>query len=90
VKPETAQTAKTMVGIAAGIASVAIPGAAIPIQIGRAAAIGIIEAYDALMQARPAEVTVEEWRAILAGPVHSPNFVDGLVNEARTNRSTNS
>lgn len=84
------ETIKTAVGIAANVASVAIPGAAVPIQIGRAAAIGLIEAYDALMAARPAEVTVEEWREILRSPIHQPGFVDNVVNEARSNRTTNS
>lgn len=83
-------TIKTAVGIAANVASVAIPGAAVPIQIGRAAAIGLIEAYDALMAARPAEVSVEEWRALLRSPIHQDGFVDSVVNEARTNRKTNS
>lgn len=87
---KTTEAIKTGVGIAAGIASVAIPGAAVPIQIGRAAALGIIEAYDALMAARPADVTVEEWRDLLRSPIHQPGFVDSVVNEARNNRSTNS
>lgn len=84
------ETIKAAVGIAANVASVAIPGAAVPIQIGRAAAIGLIEAYDALMAARPAEVTVDEWREILRSPIHQPGFVDNVVNEARSNRTTNS
>lgn len=84
-----ADTIKTAVGIAANIASVAIPGAAVPIQIGRAAALGLIEAYDALMAARPADVTVEEWRELLRSPIHKDGFVDTVVNEARTNRSSN-
>jgi hypothetical protein len=87
---KTTENIKTVVGIAAGVASVAIPGAAVPIQIGRAAAMGLIEAYDALMAARPAEVSVEEWRALLRSPIHTDGFVDVVVNEARTNRSTNS
>ena len=84
-----ADTIKTAVGIAANIASVAIPGAAVPIQIGRAAALGLIEAYDALMAARPADVTIEEWRELLRSPIHKDGFVDTVVNEARTNRSSN-
>ncbi len=87
---KTTETIKTAVGIAAGVASVAIPGAAVPIQIGRAAFVGIIDAYDALMAARPAEVSVEEWRALLRSPIHQDGFVDTVVNEARNNRSTNS
>lgn len=81
------ETAKTIVATGADIASVLVPGAALPIQIGRMAALGIIEAYDALMASRPADVTVDQWRAILAGPVHSPGFVDSVVNEARKNQN---
>jgi hypothetical protein len=87
---KTTETIRTAVGIAAGVASVAIPGAAVPIQIGRAAAMGLIEAYDALMAARPPEVSVDEWRALLRSPIHQDGFVDTVVNETRTNRSTNS
>ena len=86
----TTEAIKTGVGIAASIASVAIPGAPVPIQIGRAAAISLIEAYDALMEARPADVTIGEWRELLRSPIHQPGFVDTVVNEARNNRSTNS
>lgn len=76
-------TAKAIVGLAADAASIAIPGAAVPIQLGRAAAAGLIEMYDALMASRPADVTVEEWRSILRSPVHQSGFVDSAVNEAR-------
>lgn len=75
--------AKSIVGVAAEVASIAIPGAVVPIQIGRAAAVGLIEAYDALMASRPADVTVDEWRGILQSPVHQPGFVDSAVNDAR-------
>lgn len=81
------QAAKTIVTTGADIASVLVPGAALPIQIGRMAALGLIEAYDALMASRPADITVDQWRAILAGPVHSPGFVDSVVNEARSNQN---
>ena len=77
------QAAKTIVTTGADIASVLVPGAALPIQIGRMAALGLIEAYDALMASRPTDVTVEEWRSILRSPVHQSGFVDSAVNEAR-------
>ena len=77
------KTAKAIVGLAADAASIAIPGAVVPIQLGRAAAAGLIEMYDALMASRPADVTVEEWRSILRSPVHQSGFVDSAVNEAR-------
>lgn len=80
------EAAKTIVTTGADIASILAPGSAIPIQIGRMAALGIIKAYDALMASRPADITIDQWRAILAGPVHSPGFVDSVVNEARKNQ----
>ncbi len=76
-------TAKAIVGLAADAASIAIPGAVAQIQLGRAAAAGLIEMYDALMASRPADVTVEEWRSILRSPIHQSGFVDSAVNEAR-------
>lgn len=74
---------KLLADLGLTIAQVAAPGSGSAVQLGAIAAAGIIDLYDKLIAAKPADVTVEEWRALLTNPIHKPGVVDDLVNEAR-------
>ncbi len=83
----TADTLKLAADLGLAVAQIALPGSGSAIQLGRIAAQGVIELYDRLMASRPEDVTLEEWRALLTAPIHSPGFVDDLVNQARARQT---
>ena len=81
----SADTLNLLANLGLGIANIAFPGAGSAVQLGRIAAAGVIKLYDQLMASRPAEVTEEQWRALLTDEVHDPAFIDRLLNDARKN-----
>lgn len=82
MKPETTQAIGAGVSSAAAVANVLFPGSGPAIQIGVVGASAIVALYDALVAAKPDTYTVEEWLAKHRHPIHNPNVVDDLVNEA--------
>lgn len=73
---------KTGASLALGIANLLAPGSGTAIQLAPVVLKGVFDLYDAVIKAKPDDVTVEEWRARLTDPALTKT-ADDYLNEAR-------
>lgn len=73
---------KTGASLALGIANLLAPGSGTAIQLAPVVLKGVFDLYDAVIKAKPDDVTVEEWRARLTDPAMTKT-ADDYLNEAR-------
>lgn len=82
MNPSTEQNVKTGASLALALANIFLPGSGTALAVAPIAIKGVFDLYDAIMGAKPPELTVEEWRARLTDPAIAKS-TDDYLNEAR-------